>query len=144
MVAAMAAAALLSACAHETAPSGRPAAALGTDWSQAELIDVVMTDFRFTPDVLRLRQGRPYRLHLENRGSGVHNISAGSFFKTAAVRADAPVAGAGEAVTGDTVRLAKGETKDVYMIPMTPGSYDFDCSEFLHSLFGMTGNIVVE
>ena len=51
------------------------------DWANAEIVAVTMVNYEFIPDRLSFRRGVPYRLHLENHGSAIHDFSAPEFFK---------------------------------------------------------------
>ncbi len=130
---------LLSACAHRmTMTAGTPALApAATDWANAPVVTVELTDFAFTPDTPKFTAGKPVRLALTNHGTDVHDFSAPAFFATASFRD-------GEAlpVNGD-VALKKGQSTEIDLIPGKPGHYDLECTEFLHSAFGMTGAIDV-
>jgi uncharacterized cupredoxin-like copper-binding protein len=134
----------LAGCAAERepiTPSAEPTASLvDVDWSRAERVDVLLTEFEFAPNHLLFGRGRPYRLHLENRGTGGHNFAAPAFFESVvlrddAVAADAPIEGG--------VELARGEVKDVYFVALQAGTFPLECSHLLHPIFGMTGEIVV-
>ena len=67
-----------------TVPGAVAAIALGivalamaaTDWSKAETVTVVTTEYGFEPNRLTFRAGVPYRLHLENRGKELHEFTA--------------------------------------------------------------------
>lgn len=148
VTAAVLAAATLAGCA--TAPTGdrSPAErsaeprvpAVTTDWARAETVSVTLSDFHFTPERLVLRQGAPYRLHLANLSNTSHTFTSAPFFRAIAVRrgpasTEAPPLG--------TIALAPGEQKDLYFVAAKPGSYDFECSELLHSMLGMTGQIAI-
>jgi uncharacterized cupredoxin-like copper-binding protein len=111
------------------------------DWSRAEEIEVTLVDFSFKPSRIMLEHGRPYRLHLENRGSGGHNFDAPDFFRSALLREDA----ATELREGKgAVELARDEVKDVYLVPMRAGTFPLECTHLLHAMiFGMTGEIEV-
>jgi uncharacterized cupredoxin-like copper-binding protein len=111
------------------------------DWDRAERIDVVLSDFDFTPSRIRLRPERPYRLHLENRGSGGHNLTAPDFFRSSVLR-EGPVAN--EVRASGSVEVARGEAKAIDLVPLRTGDFPMRCSHFLHSFFGMTGRIAVE
>lgn len=95
----------------------------------APRIEIVLSDFRFAPDTIRLKAGQRVTLHFVNRGSGGHNFAAPEFF--------------GPAVTGGKVEVAKGESRDVTLTPGA-GTYPVRCTHFLHSGFGMKGRIIVE
>jgi plastocyanin len=113
-----------------------PAAA--QPWDQAERIDIELSNFLFAPSTLRLRQGRPYRLHFVNRGSGGHNFSAPAFFRSARINP----ADAGGIEKG-AIELGKGQSRDIRLVP-SAGSYKLKCTHFMHSTFGMKGRIVVD
>ena len=136
---------LLAGCATEPEPIRPPAEAAkhlaDVDWSQAERVEVTLTDFAFAPDRLVFERGQPYRLHLENRGSGGHNFAAPAFFQAVALRADAVANAAG--ARGGEIELAAGEAKDAYLVPLQAGRFPLECTHFLHPIFGMTGEIVV-
>jgi uncharacterized cupredoxin-like copper-binding protein len=91
-----------------------------------------------------LKHDTPYRLHFENRGSGLHNFAAPDLLKVSAIDAGRSAAGGIAPPPAERVVLRKGEEKDLYLVPLRPGSYDLVCDEFLHEIFGMTGSITVE
>jgi plastocyanin len=101
----------------------------------SERIEIVLSNFAFTPSSIHLRQGRPYQLHFVNQGSGGHNFAAKSFFASARI--------SGEAPPGGVVELRKGESRDVSLVPAA-GRYKLKCTHFLHSGFGMKGEIIVD
>jgi len=118
-----------------------PAPALAqptADWASAKQVDVVLSNFAFTPEVLRLQHGHAYRLHFVNQGSGGHNFSAPDFFSRARID---PADSA--ALKDGKIELKKGEARDVRLIP-AQGSYKVKCTHFLHTGFGMKGSILVE
>jgi plastocyanin len=137
---------VLSACAAQREPlkpsAGVPADLAGVDWSGAEPASVTLAEFDFTPDHLRFDHGRPYRLHLENRGSGGHSFDAPAFFGAVALRDDANSAKV--RASGGQLELASGEAVDLYFVPQRAGTFPLECSHLLHATFGMTGEIVVQ
>jgi uncharacterized cupredoxin-like copper-binding protein len=134
--------AVLSGCAGRRA--AEPAAPLeppaGFDWSDAQLVEVVMTDFAFAPATIALTEGRPYRLRLVNRGSGAHDFTAPAFFRAVALE---PGGGAGQVASLGTVDVERGDTVELRLVPLKKGEYDLECTHLLHALFGMTGKITV-
>lgn len=94
-------------------------------------VEITLSNFKFAPDVIRLKAGQPVILHFVNEGSGGHNFAAPEFFKG--------VAG----VKGGKIELAKGESRDVAVTPRA-GTYPVKCTHFLHTSFGMKGSIVVQ
>ncbi len=118
--------------ADAAASTRRPAA------QRLQRVDIVLSDFAFTPAALHLRQGQPYRLRFVNQGSGGHNFMAPEFF--AAARIDP---GDIRAVAGGGVELGRGESREVRLAP-APGAYRVVCTHPLHASFGMVGSIVVD
>jgi len=123
---------------YEFIPSsgGLVLAATPADWSGAQVVPVVTTDYRFEPSELALRVGTAYRLHVENRGKDLHELTAPIFFN--AVELGNP-----EILNAERTELVlqPGEQKDVYLIPKRAGRYPFICAD--HDWAGMTGVIVV-
>ena len=107
------------------------------DWANAETVAVTMINYEFVPDRLTFRSGVPYRLHLENRGSEIHDFSAPEFFKTIELKNPEVL---GPYVTRIAVR--PHEAKDMYFIATRPGSYELTCAD--HDWAGMTARITVE
>lgn len=104
-----------------------------------ELVSVELSNFKFSPTDLTLQHGRSYRLHLVNDAGGAHDFTAPEFFAASAI---AP-ADRGAVVDGK-VKLAGHQTVDVTLTPEKAGSYELHCSHFMHSGFGMKGQITVQ
>ena len=96
-----------------------------------------MVNYEFIPDRLSFRRGVPYRLHLENHGSAIHDFSAPEFFKAIALKNPEVL---GRYATRIVVR--PNEAKDVDFITTRAGSYELICAD--HDWAGMTGRIIVE
>jgi uncharacterized cupredoxin-like copper-binding protein len=107
------------------------------DWANAEIVAVTMVNYEFIPDRLNFRRGVPYRLHLENHGSEVHDFSAPEFFKAIELKNPDVL---GSYATRIVVR--PHEAKDMYFIATRPGSYELICAD--HDWAGMTARITVE
>ncbi len=118
-----------------------PVILIGTVATRAEPktvpLAVNMVDDKFVPDHLVLRHGVHYRLHLENHGKDTHEFTAPTFF--ASVTIDDPATLNREHTE---VVLQPGESKDVFLTPQRPGTYDLICAD--HDWDGMTGGITVE
>jgi uncharacterized cupredoxin-like copper-binding protein len=137
----------LSGCAVERpaiAPSGEAAARVAeTDWSTAERVDVALSNYDFGPANLVFREGQPYQLHIENRSEGEeHTFTAPEFFQSVGLRPDP--AAQQTLAQGGVVKLAGGEAVDLHFVPVGKGRFALECSEPFHSMFGMTGEIVVQ
>jgi plastocyanin len=117
-----------------------PASALAQepDWSRAPTVTVTLSSFDYTPATIRLRAGEPVVLRLVNASGKGHDFSAPEFFAAAQLRAS------------DRALLAKGTievkgkaAREVALRPAA-GRYRLRCTHFMHSAFGMKGEIVVE
>jgi uncharacterized cupredoxin-like copper-binding protein len=113
--------------------------ASSANWQKAQVVEVVMTNYAFTPKSFRLRRGVPYRLHFVNNGSSGHDFTAPEFFSAVLIAPDDRAK-----VDGDEIEVAEGQAVDLKIVPERPGAYAFHCSHFLHAMFGMTGQAVVE
>jgi plastocyanin len=105
----------------------------------SQSITVQLSSFKFTPATLTLMHGRPYVIHFTNTSSGGHDFVAKDFFAAATI---APEDRSKVAKGG--VSLGGGESTDVHLVPNRPGTYKSHCSHFMHSGFGMKGQVVVE
>ena len=110
--------------------------AVAVDWSKAQTVTVVTTEYAFKPKSLTFHSGVTYRLHLDNRGRETHEFTAPEFFK--AIRLRNP-----KVVDADRVEivLQPGERKDLFFVAKTPGSYELSCSD--HDWAGMVGDITI-
>jgi uncharacterized cupredoxin-like copper-binding protein len=113
-----------------------PVAAGAADWSQAQSVTVVTVEYAFKPNSFTFHKGVVYRLHLDNQGKQEHEFTAPEFFK--AIRIRNP-----KIVNADLTEIViqPGEQKDLYFIPLQPGSYKLICSD--HDWAGMTGEITI-
>ena len=113
------------------------AAATPLDWSRAQTITVIATEYGFAPSRLTFRVGVPARLHLENRGTELHEFTAPAFLRTVEL-------GNPDALNADRseVVLQPGEQTDLSLVPRQAGRYPFICAD--HDWAGMTGEILVE
>lgn len=109
------------------------------DWSHAETLIVQLSNFQFTPSTIHLKQRQAYDLRLENVASGGHDLAAREFFAAATIM-DADRA----KVSGGKVSLNGGQSIDIHLLTPTAGTYKVHCTHFMHSSFGMTGEIVVQ
>ncbi len=128
----------LGACAQKpTALDPVRTAAPSIDWNAARPVPVKLTDFDFSPSQLSFQAGQPVRLLLSNSGSGLHDFSAPAFFAAASFRSG------GTVPAGGKVAVAKDASAEIDLVPGAPGQYPLECTEFLHTMFGMTGTIAV-
>lgn len=109
------------------------------DWAKAEVITVQLSNFKFNPATIHLKHGVAYDLRLQNLASGGHNFAAQEFFAGAQIKADDRAK-----VDGGKVALNGGQTIDLHFFSPRAGTYKVHCTHFMHSAFGMTGEIVVQ
>jgi len=109
------------------------------DWTRAQPLSITLSSFKYDPATLTLRHGVAYRLHLENVSSGGHDFVARELFKASLIAPEDA-----DKVHGGGIGVDGHEAVDIRFIPQQPGTYKVHCSHFMHSTFGMTGQIVVE
>jgi plastocyanin len=106
------------------------------DAAELETVELVMTEYRFTPDRLRLEREVPYRLRLENHGKELHELTAPDFFASIALETpEVLTPGRREVV------VQPGERKELRFVPLQPGRYPMLCAD--HDWAGMIGEIIV-
>ena len=111
---------------------------LGAPVQAPETIAITLTNFRYTPETITLRHGQPYVLRFVNGAKGGHDFVARAFFAAAAI---APEDRAKLDKGG--VEVPRGATVELRLTAPAPGPYGAHCSHFMHSTFGMKGEIVV-
>ena len=112
--------------------------AVTPDWSKAQSVEVTLTNYAFSPQSLHLKRGMPYRLHFVNNGSKSHNFTSEKFFAAVTIVPE----DRGKVMDGK-VELAEGQSANVRVIPVTPGTYPVSCSHFMHAMLGMRGEAVI-
>jgi uncharacterized cupredoxin-like copper-binding protein len=116
-----------------TVPFGNAGA---TDWTQAQKVAVVTTEYKFTPSSLSFHQGVAYRLRIDNKGKETHEFTAPDFFKAIEMRDTKPL-------NPDKTEIVvqPGQHKNLYFVATQPGKYDLRCSD--HDWAGMVGDITI-
>jgi uncharacterized cupredoxin-like copper-binding protein len=109
------------------------------DWSRAQTIQVVMTNYAFTPNALQFRSNTPYHLRLVNNSGRDHSFDASDFFAAVGTAPEDR-----SKIVAGKVEVEGGQAVDVKIVPAKPGAYKFHCSHFLHSTFGMTGEALIQ
>jgi uncharacterized cupredoxin-like copper-binding protein len=114
-----------------------PARAEAVDWSKARLVSLTTVEYAFEPNHLTLRPYTAYRLHVENHGHELHELTAPDFFKSVEL-------GDPEALNREhtEIVLQPNEQKDLYFVTLRSGHYKMWCAD--HDWAGMTGDITVE
>ena len=97
-------------------------------------VTIAVRSFGFAPQPIRLRAGQPVTLTFVNQSGSSHDFTAASFFSSSTITAGAAPNGA--------IELAGHETKSITLVPRA-GTYHARCSHFMHSMFGMKDEIIV-
>ncbi len=111
------------------------------DWTKAETVRVVLTEFAFRPDHLTFRKGQPYRLVLVNMGSRTHHFTSEGFFRAIAAARLIQREGTLETPRLRTIAMPVGAEKQLDFVPVRAGEFELECTVPLHATFGMTGDI---
>jgi uncharacterized cupredoxin-like copper-binding protein len=102
-------------------------------------IEVSLSNFSFTPNMLRLQRNTSYTLHLMNNASGGHSFSAPELFAAVMIAPEDS-----SKIANGRIEIPAGQAVDVHLTPMTAGTYQIVCTHFLHQTFGMRGSAVIE
>jgi len=114
-----------------------PVRAADTDWSKAQTITLVMTEYKFTPDKITFQRGTPYILHMVNKGKQMHELDGPQFFAAISVGNPQILVHSGLEVDVDP-----GKSQDLQFVPLQTGTYAVDCDD--HEEFGMKGVFTVQ
>jgi plastocyanin len=111
-------------------------AILGISPAAAQPATQVITvySYGFAPRPIHLAAGRPVTLSFVNRSGSSHDFTAPAFFAASTIRAGA--------APGGEIELAGHQTKSITLIPRA-GTYRARCTHFMHSMFGMKDQIIV-
>jgi len=123
-------------------PPGAEEGLPGVDWSRAETVSVSLSEFAFSPTAITLRGGHPVRLRLVNSGNIAHDFTSPDFFRSVALRPEDET-GARALAAGGSVEVPAGQTRELLLVPLSPGRYAFECSHPFHATLGMRGEVVV-
>jgi uncharacterized cupredoxin-like copper-binding protein len=120
-----------------------PARVAAADWSQAETVEVALSEYEFSPANLTLEAGQPYRLVMRNEGTSTHTFTSPGFYR--AIAAQKLVSGNDEQALPyiEQTEISSGSSKELFFLPVRTGTYPMECSVFLHESFGMHGEITI-
>lgn len=115
-----------------------------TDWSKSQTVDVALDSYAFRPAEFALQSGQPYKIHLTNGSDDTHTFSSAGFFKAVALQKVVVNGVEASGLSDDGVTLDENQQADLYLVPVTAGSYGLFCDEPLHDSFGMHGHIIIK
>jgi uncharacterized cupredoxin-like copper-binding protein len=116
------------------------------DWKNQEVVTVTFDEHSYSPQDLKLKAGKAYKIELRNVGEKDHYYTAPEFNRAVAWRKvmvnrqaeiKAPYFSAFEV-------LKKGGQLDLYLVPITKGTYTVICTIDDHRQQGMEGTITIE
>ncbi len=113
------------------------------DWEAAKGLTIELSEFAFTPKEFSLEAGKPYILKVSNKGAVKHEFTAGEFFRTAATRKAETAQSEVKVPFFTEVEVFAGQTVEIYLIPLIPGTYKLVCEIAGHLEAGMSGTITV-
>lgn len=113
------------------------------DWDNAEVIRIEMSEFTFAPNDITLEAGKPYKLELVTVGTVKHEFTAHDFFPSAAWRKAQSAESEVKAPFFTEIEVFPGKQIDLYLVPVTPGTYELVCEIAGHLEAGMRGTITV-
>ena len=102
-------------------------------------ITIALSNFKFDPGAINLHHGQSYILTLANKVGGSHDFAAPRFFQSVTLDPRDRAA-----VTHGVVDMPGEKIVQLHLTAPAPGTYEFHCSHFMHSSFGMKGNFVVD
>ena len=128
------------------------------DWDAAKSFEIRIRQNEFRPAIIRLTQGEPYIMLIENRDDINHMLVAQDFFKTLAIRKILSQTLEISGVNLIGLHLHPGEIKEVHFIPARDGWFDFEggnglgiyATDYIFSplshgsVKGMVGSFIVE
>ena len=120
-----------------------PSLVAAVDWSKAKLVTITLSDYSFTPEKIEFQRGISYKLRLENKGDRDHDFASEGFFKAIAIQKLRSQKGEVNSPYLTLIDVEPGSVKELYFVAAKLGSYDLECSIFLHAFFGMEGRIII-
>jgi hypothetical protein len=135
-----------AAAAVAVADDARARARATADWARATPISLGLRDQGFTPDVIRLGVGQPYRMTVQNIGGHSHYLNAPEFLRSVAVR-HVEVRGEVEIEAPVFRRFEvarRGGQFQIDFVPLVRGEYRAHCPHEGNEHVGVEGRFIVE
>lgn len=115
------------------------------NWNKFETVTVRLGEHYFEPADLHLKAGKAYKIELRNVGQRDHHYTAPEFFRAVAWR-KLSVSKQAE-IRVDYVNSVEVEREgqlDLYIVPVTVGTYEVTCTLDDHREKGMVGSVTIE
>ena len=107
-----------------------------TNWDQTQSVALRVRNYDIDPVGLRLQQGLPYRLVIDNVGNYTCYFASEGLLKTAAVKKLVGPSGEKTFPYYEEIAVLPGETKALWFVPVAAGEFDAECVSTSHSLLG--------
>jgi uncharacterized cupredoxin-like copper-binding protein len=114
------------------------------DCSTMETVQIKLSEFAFEPNVVRLTEGKPYKLVFKNVGDVKHEATAPEFFHNVAFRKIEDASGEFKGPAPLAVETFAGMETELFLIPVMGATYELVCDIEGHFEAGMFGTIIVE
>ncbi len=114
------------------------------DWDTMETVEIELGEFFFEPSVVRLTEGKPYKLVFHNNGDVKHEATAPEFFNNVAFRKIEDASGEFKGPAPLEVETFAGMETELFLIPLAKATYQLICEIEGHYEAGMLGTIIVE
>ena len=102
------------------------------------VLNVQLSNYKFTPHDIVLDHGKAYVLRLQNVSDGGHDFTASDFFAAANIAPEDR-----GLIAEGAVEVPAGQVREIHLTAPAAGNYHLKCSHSFHKMFGMSGSIVV-
>jgi len=102
------------------------------------VVNVQLSNFKFTPRTIVLDHGRTYVLRLYNASGGGHDFTARQFFAAASIAPSDR-----RWITEGEVEVPPGQLRTIRLTAPAAGRYKVKCTHTFHKTLGMSGTIIV-
>jgi uncharacterized cupredoxin-like copper-binding protein len=102
------------------------------------VVNVQLSNFKFSPKTIVLDHGRSYVLRLYNSANGGHDFTAPAFFAASSIAPSDR-----RWVTEGEVEVPPGQLREIRLTAPAADRYKLKCTHSFHKMFGMSGSIVV-
>jgi len=102
------------------------------------VVNVQLSNFKFTPKSIVLDRGQNYVLRLYNAAGGGHDFTAREFFAAASVAPSDR-----RWLTQGEIEVPPGQLREIRLTAPAAGRYKVKCTHRFHKMLGMSGTIIV-
>ncbi|MEK7820850.1 MAG: hypothetical protein AAB543_07055, partial [Pseudomonadota bacterium] len=113
------------------------------DWDAARKIVVYIRHGEFDPTLIRLMQGRPYVMRVENRDRQSRRLQSADFFEAVYIHSVVSGPDGPQSTTCPSgIRVSPGEAAEVRFIAARDGRYEYSDTMIPYAFGGIAGGIV--